>query len=371
MAPVARSEVRRERRGAGAPVASRAVSAFARRVADWQRGSGRHDLPWQNAGDAYAIWVSEIMLQQTQVAAVLRYFPRFLQRFPDVASLARASDDEVLGLWSGLGYYSRARHLKRAAELVVERHGGRVPEEVDDLLALPGIGRSTAAAIRVFAFGLRDAILDGNVKRVLARCFAVDGWPGTPAVEKRLWTLARELLPEGPLVEYTQGLMDLGATLCTRARPRCGDCPVAGDCRALASASVGKFPTPRPRKEMPRRRTVVLIARDAEGRVLLERRPPSGIWGGLWSLPEFGSAEAALVACRARFGPAVDRLTSGPPLQHAFTHFKLEMVPLSVRVGASPGVRAAEPGELWVDASELGDAPVPAPVRALLARAID
>jgi A/G-specific adenine glycosylase len=344
------------------------VSAFAVRIAEWQERSGRHDLPWQNTSDAYAIWVSEIMLQQTQVTSVLRYFPRFMQRFPDVISLARAVDDDVLASWSGLGYYSRARNLKRAAELVTERHGGRVPEPVDDLMALPGIGRSTAAAIRVFAFGSRDAILDGNVKRVLARSFAIEGWPGTPAVERRLWALARELLPDGPLAGYTQGLMDLGATLCTRTRPRCGDCPVAGECRAFASASVDRIPGPRPRQQTPRRRAVFLIARDPLGRVLLERRPPSGIWGGLWSLPEFGSAEAALAACRARFRVETRAPGEGRPLQHAFTHFKLEMVPLAVRVSPSPGGHAAEPGELWVAAAALDEAPLPAPVRALLAR---
>ena len=265
--------------------------SFADRVIRWQQSHGRRDLPWQGTRDAYRIWVSEIMLQQTQVAAVIPYYTRFLQRFPDVCALASSPSPDVMAAWAGLGYYSRARNLHRCAQAVVERHEGRFPATVDALSALPGIGRSTAAAIAAFAFGERAAILDGNVKRVFARHFGVEGYPGATAVERRLWSIAERELPASGIEGYTQGLMDLGATLCVRVRPRCGDCPVAVTCVAKAQGRTAELPAPRPAKARPVRHATVVIVRDDRGALLLETRPPTGIWGGLVSLPEF-DAEA-------------------------------------------------------------------------------
>ncbi len=345
----------------------RARPQFAARLVDWQRRSGRRDLPWQGTRDPYRIWLSEVMLQQTQVATVIPYYQRFLERFPDVRSLARASLDEVLQLWSGLGYYSRGRNLHRAAQQIVEEHGGRFPGSREGLAALPGVGRSTAAAIAVFAHSAREAILDGNVKRVLARCFAVAGYPGHPAVDKALWGLAESLLPEAGIEAYTQGLMDLGATVCTRSRPSCGECPVARHCEARRLARVPEFPAPRPRRIVPRRSTVMLMAL-RQGKVLLEKRPPAGIWGGLWSFPEFPSTRDALEGCTGRFGLRVSEHSELAPLKHGFTHYSLTITPLLCV--AEPGTpRAEQPGRAWFDMDEALRGSIPAPVRALLKRA--
>jgi A/G-specific adenine glycosylase len=327
---------------------------FARSLIRWQKRAGRHDLPWQQKGraDPYRVWLSEIMLQQTQVATVIHYYRRFLDRFPDLARLAAAPTEDVMALWSGLGYYARARNLQRAAQAIVATHGGRFPHRLEDIEALPGVGRSTAAAIAVFAFGARAAILDGNVKRVLARVFGVDGFPGDKAVEARLWALAESLLPERDLVAYTQGLMDLGATLCTRSRPRCGDCPLAAQCLARREGRVDELPTPRARRAVPRRavRVLVLLSR---GQVLLERRPPRGIWGGLLSLPEL--PEGKLPRRYAGAQPL-------PVLRHAFTHFRLDIVPLLCKVSR----RDTAPEGVWLSLKDLDTAPLPAPIRKIL-----
>ncbi|MCL4184284.1 MAG: A/G-specific adenine glycosylase, partial [Burkholderiaceae bacterium] len=266
-------------------------SVIAPRLIEWQRRHGRHDLPWQDTRDAYRVWLSEVMLQQTQVGTVVPYYLRFVARFPDVAALAAADDGEVLSLWSGLGYYSRARNLHRCAREVVARHGGAFPDDPRCLAALPGIGRSTAAAIAVFAFGRRAAILDGNVRRVLCRHAGVRGFPGERAVENTLWRIAESELPQTGVEAYTQGLMDLGALLCTRTRPSCGACPIGADCRAYREGSVAELPTPRPRRRVPLRRCEMFVVRRGD-EVLLERRPPSGIWGGLWSLPQSSPRDA-------------------------------------------------------------------------------
>ena len=260
------------------------MPGFARRIVDWQRTHGRHDLPWQRTRDAYRIWVAEIMLQQTQVATVIPYYDRFLAAFPDVSALARADEDAVLAQWSGLGYYRRARHMHAAAREVVDRHRGAFPRDSAMLAALPGIGPSTAAAIAAFASGERGAILDGNVKRVLARHRGIDGDPASPAVESALWALARRLVPREAIGAYTQGMMDLGATLCTRTKPRCGDCPVARDCVARREGRTGELPGKRSRRALPHRE-VQLVWAERAGDVLLERRPSTGVWGRLWSLP--------------------------------------------------------------------------------------
>ena len=336
---------------------------FAARIAAWQRTHGRHDLPWQGTRDPYRRWISEIMLQQTQVAAVIPYYRRFMERFPDVQALASASLDEVLQAWSGLGYYSRARNL-HAAALAVRAQGG-FPASAAELERLPGIGRSTAAAIAVFSSGELAAILDGNVRRVLCRHRGVEGFPSSPAVERRLWAIAEEALPEpADLDAYTQGLMDLGATVCTRARPGCAACPVSGDCVALATARVAELPAPRPRREIPLRETAMLLF-VARGAVLLERRPPVGIWGGLWSLPEAREEEADAVA--GSLGLAVLGTRRLEPFLHRFTHFGLRVQPLLLEVDAA-ALRDAGPGpeRRWLPLEEAGTAALPRPVKTLL-----
>jgi len=342
------------------------TSEFSARLLAWHKGHGRHDLPWQGTRDAYRIWVAEIMLQQTQVSAVIPYYLRFLQRFPDIAALAGAPQDEVLRLWSGLGYYSRARNLQRAAQLVVERRGSAFPRALGDIEALPGIGRSTAAAIAAFAYGTRAAILDGNVKRVLARHFAVAGSPGEKRVENRLWQLAEEQLPPRAIGRYTQAIMDLGATLCTRSKPACADCPLAASCQALALGRVRDFPAPRPLRPVPTRAThMLLLVRNGE--LLLEKRPPSGIWGGLWSLPEIDAAARATAHCRTHYGCSIAAPQPLAPLAHGFTHFKLQIQPLLCRVEKlAPSAR--EPGQIWLSLEEAHGAAIPVPVRKLIER---
>ncbi|HET9699682.1 MAG TPA: A/G-specific adenine glycosylase [Burkholderiales bacterium] len=337
---------------------------FARRLIAWQRHHGRHDLPWQGTRDPYAIWVAEIMLQQTQVSTVIPYYRRFRERFPDLASLAAATEDEVLALWSGLGYYSRARNLRRAAQLVLERHGGAFPRDPRAIAALPGIGRSTAAAIAAFAWGTRGAILDGNVRRVLARCFGVEGFPGIRAVELRLWTLAEALLPDEGIEAYTQALMDLGATLCTRSGPRCGACPVAALCVARREGRTAGLPSPRPRRALPQRETAMLLLLRG-GEILLEKRPAAGVWGGLWCLPETDPAEDAAEASLRRFGAKLAGVRSLPVLEHGFTHFRLRIHPRMARVSALGGT-AREPGLMWINLDDALGAALPAPVRKLI-----
>ncbi len=328
------------------------VNDFAQDLIRWQKRAGRHDLPWQRQKDPYRVWLSEIMLQQTQVATVIPYYKRFLARFPDLARLAAAPQEDVMALWSGLGYYARARNLRRAAQEIVARHGGRFPRRIDGIEALPGVGRSTAAAIAVFAFGARAAILDGNVKRVLARAFGIEGFPGEKAVEHRLWALAESLLPERDLAAYTQGLMDLGATLCTLRRPRCGDCPVAARCVALRENRIAELPTPRARRAVPQRAVTVLVLLK-RGRVLLQPRPPKGIWGGLLSLPELPGGKLP-----RQYADALPL----PTVRHAFTHFRLDIAPLLCKV--SPGGTAPE--GVWLSLKRLDAAPLPAPIRMIL-----
>lgn len=353
---------------AATPVAD---TSFAELLVAWQKRHGRHQLPWQQTRDAYRIWLSEIMLQQTQVATVVPYYHRFLQRFPEVSALAAAPVDEVMALWAGLGYYTRARNLHRCAQAVVERHGGRFPSDVAQLAELPGIGQSTAAAIAAFAYGARAAILDGNVKRVFCRVFGIDGFPGQASVEKHLWQRAAALLPERDIEAYTQGLMDLGATLCTRSRPRCGDCPMQARCVAHATDRTAELPARKPKKVVPQRSTVMLVVLH-EGELLLEQRPPSGIWGGLLSLPELdrlggridGAMEDAVRMALAGFG-AVDAIEPLPEFVHAFTHYRLQVTPLKVALAARHA-GAAQAAYGWYDAEAVARAGLPAPVRKLL-----
>lgn len=342
------------------------MTDFAARLIRWQAVHGRHGLPWQGSCDPYRIWLSEIMLQQTQVASVIPYYLRFLDRFPDIAALAAAAQDEVLAYWSGLGYYSRGRNLHRAARLVVERHGGAFPAEHEAILELPGVGRSTAAAISAFAFGARRAILDGNVKRVLARHRAVEGHPGDKAVAALLWQHAEAFLPQRGIAAYTQGLMDLGATVCTRSRPNCGVCPVGGDCLALRQGRQNKLPEPRPRKALPERETVMLLLL-RQGEIFLERRPPAGIWGGMWSFPEIAPDDDPRQACLARFGFEAGLLECLPAMRHTFTHFHLHIRPQCLAVQVIRP-QACQPGGVWLNVEDALAAAIPVPVRKLLLR---
>ncbi|MDR3391117.1 MAG: A/G-specific adenine glycosylase [Sulfuriferula sp.] len=340
------------------------MSDFALRLIDWQRLAGRHDLPWQGSRDPYRVWLSEIMLQQTQVMTVIPYYQRFVVRFPDVASLAAAELDEVLAHWSGLGYYSRARNLHAAARRVMADFGGVFPLRTDDLESLPGIGRSTAAAIAAFCFGTRAAILDGNVKRVLTRQFGVAGYPGEKAVETRLWTLAESLLPAEGVDIYTQALMDMGATLCTRGRPRCEACPVAVSCVALATQQVASLPTPKPRKAVPHK-TVRFVILHHAGRVWLQQRPPSGIWGGLWSFPELTMDDDVLAVCQEQWRLQVAGTQALPDFRHVFTHFSLQIAPQLVDVVSLP-LTVNEASGCWMQPDEALAAGIPAPVRKVL-----
>ena len=345
---------------------SRAANgAFAERVIAWQRTHGRHDLPWQNTRDPYRIWLSEIMLQQTQVVAVIGYYQRFLERFPDLHALAAGEADEVMRLWSGLGYYSRARNLHRAARIIVDECNGEFPATQADLTRLPGIGRSTAAAVAAFAFGQRAAILDGNVKRVFARYFGVEGYPGLAAVEAALWKRAEALLPKRGLEPYTQGLMDLGATLCTRTRPRCTACPLAADCVAQVQGRTAELPHTRPRKLLPHRSCVMLVMQSC-GQVLLERRPPAGIWGGLLCLPQTDDLEDARMLAETLGADWHGHAALGA-IEHGFTHYHLTIRPVSLTQPApTTGKVAREPRYTWMPLSQALDAGLPAPVRKLL-----
>ena len=351
---------------------------FSERLIAWQRLHGRHDLPWQGA-DAYRVWLSEIMLQQTQVSTVIPYYQRFIAAFPDIAALAAATEDEVLTHWSGLGYYARGRNLLRAARIIAEKYQGEFPRDFEQLLELPGIGRSTAAAICALAYHERRAILDGNVKRVLARYCGIAGWTGDKKVETELWQQAESLLPLLPgegwggggngadchdMATYTQALMDMGATICTRSKPKCTTCPVHNDCVAYQTQRVGELPTPRPKKTLPEKQACLLLLMSGRD-ILLEKRPPVGIWGGLWSLPQFDDEAIALNWC-AYQGVTVASKASMPVLSHTFTHFKLHISPLRVDLQRKPQA-VMTPGVMWIDADDALRAAIPTPVRRLIA----
>ncbi|MFO1407997.1 MAG: A/G-specific adenine glycosylase [Steroidobacteraceae bacterium] len=352
--------------GASLDDADRAAR-FAPKLLEWFESGGRKDLPWQRDPTPYRVWVSEIMLQQTQVATAIPYYERFTQRFPDVRALAAARPDEVLHLWSGLGYYARARNLHRAAQAIVRDHGGEFPRSLEAVVALPGVGRSTAGAILALSRGERHAILDGNVKRVLARLFAVEGHPGLPAVERRLWVLSEACTPTRRAAEYTQAVMDLGATVCTRTRPACLLCPVNTDCAARAAGREDELPAPRPRATRPTRDAWLVVAMHGAHRVLLERRPPAGIWGGLWALPELPTRAHAEQWCREHLkqpGPP----SRGEPLRHAFSHFDYEMRPLVVRCHGKSGALRDDDRYRWYDVRDPLEVGLPKPVARLIAR---
>lgn len=354
---------------------------FAARLIRWQKHHGRHHLPWQGTRDPYAIWVSEIMLQQTQVSTVIPYYHRFMRRFPDIMRLAFTTLDDVLAHWSGLGYYSRGRNLHRAARLIATEYEGIFPRSAESISQLPGVGRSTAAAIAAFAYGERCAILDGNVKRILARYCGMEGYPGEKRNEMRLWQKAEALLPlpsendgsppEYRMETYTQALMDLGATVCTRSKPGCMSCPLQSDCIAYRDGRIHKLPTPRPRKMLSTRETVMLVLMKQE-QVLLEKRPSQGIWGGLWCLPEMPPAENVIDHCAQRFGIEATALDRMAPLDHTFTHFRLRIHPQPAQVHASspdtiPAGRIGDEAmHTWMTHDDALKAAIPAPVRKLL-----
>jgi len=338
------------------------MTSCASRLIAWQRVHGRHDLPWQQQ-DAYRVWLSEIMLQQTQVATVIPYFQRFIASFPNISALAAATEDQVLVHWSGLGYYARGRNLHRAARIIVAKFNSEFPRKFEDILELPGIGRSTAAAICALAFHQRRAILDGNVKRVLARYCGIEGWAGEKKVEERLWQQAEALLPMEDVATYTQALMDMGATVCTRSKPKCVLCPVQTDCVALQAESINLLPTPRPKKSVPERHAVFLLLMHGND-ILLEKRPSSGIWGGLWCPPQFENEKAA----RDWFGRSGMQASGGEKMEsftHTFTHFKLHITPLKIQLARKP-LRVAQGGTVWLEKEEALGAAIPMPVRHFL-----
>ena len=333
----------------------------------WFDRHGRHDLPWQQPRSAYRVWLSEIMLQQTQVATVIPYFERFTARFPDIASLADAALDAVLHQWTGLGYYARARNLHKAAQRIRDLHDGEFPREFEAVLTLPGVGRSTAAAILAQAFDQRHAILDGNVKRVLARYHAIEGWPGQKAVENRLWELAEAATPADRVADYTQAIMDLGATLCRR-QPACERCPLAGGCRARAAGNPEDYPGRRPRKALPVKQTAMLLLQDERNRILLEQRPPVGIWGGLWSLPECPVNTGVARHCREQLGLDVSNLSAGQPFRHTFSHYHLDIIPVRGCIEPGPAPAIADNPLRFVHPDKVPQLGLPAPVLSLLRR---
>ncbi|MCC5863692.1 MAG: A/G-specific adenine glycosylase [Wenzhouxiangella sp.] len=329
------------------------MADFAARLLAWWECHGRHDLPWQIDRTPYRVWLSEIMLQQTQVGTVVPYFQRFTDCFPSLSDLARADLDEVMALWSGLGYYARARNLHAAARICAEQHKGCLPKTTEELQALPGIGESTANAIIAQAHDRRAPILDGNVKRVMARHAAIAGWPGKTAVQRQLWQESESRTPPDRARDYTQAIMDLGATLCRRRKPDCANCPVASDCQALALNLVDQLPESRKPKPRPRRSTRLAVLQDEQRRIMLERRPPSGIWGGLWSLPEL---------------PHGDNRVQGQPLlsiEHHFTHFILDIHPVLVHASESSNISDNGDTE-WLSVSEALSRGIPRPIRQII-----
>ncbi len=346
-----------------------AETSFSDRVLAWYETHGRHDLPWQQRRTPYRVWIAEVMLQQTQVATVIPYYRRFLASFPGITALAGASLEAVLEHWSGLGYYSRARNLHQAARRIASEHGGVFPERFEDVLALPGIGRSTAGAILAQALDQRHAILDGNVKRVLCRYHAVEGWPGKAAVQKQLWAYAEQYTPVERVADYTQAVMDLGATLCTRSAPQCALCPLQSGCAASAADQVSRYPAPRPPKQMPVRTARLLILTDTRsGRIMLEKRPPSGIWGGLWSLPEVEVDASVEQVCRQRWGLDVLGNEDCDPFRHTFSHYHLDITPCRVDVELLANTLREAGETIWCRSAEAATRALAAPVARIISQ---
>ena len=340
--------------------------AIAPRLLAWFDVHGRHDLPWQEDASPYRTWVSEIMLQQTQVATVIPYFQRFMTSFPSVEVLASAPLDDVLHHWSGLGYYARARNLHKAANIIRDDYAGLFPKDIDAVVALPGIGRSTAGAILSLAAGQRHPILDGNVKRVLARQYGIAGWAGMTAVAQQYWQYAEAETPHERVADYTQAIMDLGATLCTRSKPRCAECPLQTSCVAFSTNSVDQFPGRRQKAVKPLRATRMVLAHD-DSVVLLHRRPATGIWGGLWSFPELDSVQTLQDWCSNQLGDIDIQEHRWEMLRHSFSHYDLDIQPIELRLAAMPMILRDSPDVLWYDFDTPPAIGLAAPVSKLLA----
>ena len=345
------------------------MNDFASRLVKWFASHGRRDLPWQQNPTPYRVWISEIMLQQTQVATVVPYYLRFMESFPDANALAAADVDDVLHHWSGLGYYARARNLHKAARIVRDSSGGDFPASFGDVLDLPGIGRSTAGAILALSRGERHPILDGNAKRVLARYHAVAGWPGKTAVARQLWQHADEHTPTDKVAAYTQAIMDLGATVCTRSRPRCNDCPLGAACAAHGSGRQEEFPGRREKQPKPLRRTKMIMVH-ADACVYLERRPASGIWGGLWGFPELDPQQSAVSWCEQNLQATPLDMQEWQTVRHSFTHFDLDIVPVAISVQGIAAKVADERDRLWHELESPLEVGMAAPVSGLLARLV-
>lgn len=337
---------------------------FQQQILAWFDLHGRKDLPWQQDINPYRVWLSEVMLQQTQVSSVIAYFNRFITRFPTVQSLAEANLDVVLQHWSGLGYYARARNLHKTAQIIVD-NCGEFPQDIVDLTALPGIGRSTAGAILSIACGQNQPILDGNVKRVLARFCAVHGWPGDAKVATRLWEISAHYTPLHRTAAYTQAMMDLGATLCTRSKPVCEICPIANGCQAKQLELVKQLPTPKPRKDSPVKQLFFLLLQDNEQHFLLEKRPPTGIWGGLWSLPEFDEFQQLQDWCLLR-DLRIDAYQTLPSQRHTFSHYHLDYTPVLATTQNPINYVMEANQSVWYKADQINSLGLPTPIKRLL-----
>ena len=344
---------------------SQLTSSFANRILSWFDSHGRKDLPWQQGKTPYSVWVSEIMLQQTQVKTVIPYYQKFMQRFPDILTLANAPQDEVLHHWTGLGYYARARNLQKAAQVIRDQYGGKFPQDINDVIALPGIGRSTAGAVLSLACAQHHSILDGNVKRVLARYFAVDGWPGKKDVEQALWQYADSLTPNARTGDYTQAMMDMGATICTRSKPKCDSCPLQQNCLAFAQGRQSELPGKKPKKDIPVRTTVMLIPM-WQSQVLIYQRPPSGLWGGLWGFYEADSLDTLDATAQQLALGQYTRLTL-EPFRHTFSHFHLDIQPVILHLEQPSSSQVNEKQQIWYDLLKQPNVGLAAPTKKLLA----
>jgi len=340
--------------------------SFSTAVISWYRKHGRKNLPWQKNRTAYRVWLSEIMLQQTQVTTVIPYFERFTQQFPSFNDLANAAEDDVLHLWSGLGYYARARNLHKAAKIIHQKYSGKFPENFEQVNALPGIGRSTAGAVLAQAFGQRHAILDGNVKRVLARFHAIEGWTGQAKTQDQLWKFAEQHTPDSDLVDYTQAMMDIGATVCMRTKPDCINCPLANGCLALKADCVGELPTPKPRKKLPVKSARLLVMLNDDNHVLLEKRPPTGIWGGLWSLPEIELDTDVKNYCQQQWQFKVKQVVDTESFRHTFSHYHFDITPCRVQINNPDQCVMEADRVVWYNTSQTDRRGLAAPVKTIL-----
>lgn len=340
---------------------------FSSTLINWYAAHGRHNLPWQQDRSLYRVWISEIMLQQTQVATVIPFFQRFMARFPDARALADADQDEVLHLWTGLGYYARARNLHKTAQIIRDDFAGHFPENFDEVLNLPGIGRSTAGAILAQALNKRHAILDGNVKRVLTRLFAIEGWPGKKEIENQLWDIAESITPDQHLTEYTQAIMDLGATVCAR-KPDCSVCPFSEHCVANQQGNMTDYPTPKKRKILPVKTTFMLVLKNSKGEILLHQRPSSGIWGGLWSLPEFNESTLDNLStwCESELGLSIQRPEALSEFRHTFSHFHLDILPVIAQTNVLANHVMEADNRVWYNTQQPETLGLPAPVVKIL-----